>query len=50
MERETLGPAKVGSPVWGNMGGTIRGMDGGIPVWGGGMGTYGQETGKGNNI
>jgi len=32
---EALGPAKVGPPVQGNMGGPVRGMDGGEYLYGG---------------
>jgi len=54
VEGEALGPAKVGPPVQGNMEEGNKGdIWGKYPYGGGGgegMGAYGQETGKGNNI
>jgi len=54
VERKALGLAKVGPPVQGNMGeGNKRDVWREYPYGGGGgegMGAYGQETRKGNNL
>jgi len=51
VDREALGPAKVGPPVQGNIEGNKGDVWGEYPYGGGkGIGAYGQETGRGNNI
>jgi len=54
VEGEALGPAKVGPLVQGNMGVGNKEDGWGEYLYGGGggegMGAYGQETGKRNNI